>query len=68
MDNKIFYPAIFHKAEEGGFWVTFPDIPEAITEGDNMQEAYEMAVDCLGLALQLSEMKMISSRCHLPPK
>ena len=53
MDNKIFYPAIFHKAEEGGFWVTFPDIPEAITEGDNMQEAYEMAVDCLGLALSV---------------
>lgn len=21
------YPAIFHKAEEGGFWITFPDLP-----------------------------------------
>lgn len=49
--KKIFYPAVFHKAEEGGYWITFPDIPECITEGDNMDEAYNMAVDALGLAL-----------------
>ncbi len=49
--NRLFYPAVFHTAEEGGFWVTFPDIPECMTQGDNMQEAYEMAVDALGLSL-----------------
>lgn len=49
--NKLFYPAVFHKAEEDGFWVTFPDIPECMTQGDNMQDAYEMAVDALGLSL-----------------
>lgn len=49
--NKLFYPAIFHKAEEGGFWITFPDIPECMTHGDDMQHAYEMAVDVLGLAI-----------------
>ena len=49
--NKLFYPAIFHKAEEGGFWVTFPDIPECMTQGDNIQHAYEMAVEALGLSL-----------------
>ena len=49
--NKLFYPAIFHIAEEGGFWVTFPDLPECMTQGDDMQNAYEMAVDALGLAL-----------------
>lgn len=48
--NKLFYPAIFHKEEEG-FWVYFPDIPECFTEGDNMEMAYEMAVDALGLAI-----------------
>lgn len=53
--NKLFYPAIFHIAEEGGFWVTFPDLPECMTQGDNMQEAYEMAVDALGLALTSRE-------------
>lgn len=49
--EKLFYPAIFHKAEEGGFWVSFPDIPECLTEGDDMASAYEMAVDALGLAI-----------------
>ncbi len=36
--GKLFYPAIFHKAEEGGFWISFPDIPKCLTEGDDMQE------------------------------
>lgn len=49
--NKLFYPAVFHKAEEGGFWVSFPDLPECLTEGDDMSQTYERAVDALGLAL-----------------
>lgn len=49
--KKLFYPALFHKAEEGGFWISFPDIPECLTQGDDMTQAYEMAVDALGLAL-----------------
>lgn len=48
--NRLFYPAVFHK-EDGGFWITFPDFPECFTEGDDMQQAYEMAVDVLGLAI-----------------
>lgn len=48
--NKLFYPAIFHK-EDGGFWVSFPDFPECFTEGENMEEAYEMAFEALGLAI-----------------
>ena len=43
----MFYPAKFSPAEEGGFVVTFRDIPEAITQGDNMAEAQEMAADVL---------------------
>ena len=35
--KKLFYPALFHKAEEGGFWVSFPDIPECLTQGDDME-------------------------------
>lgn len=49
--NKLFYPALFHKAEEGGFWITFPDFPECMTQGDDIQDAYEMASDVLGLAI-----------------
>lgn len=53
--KKLFYPAVFHKAEEGGFWISFPDIPECLTQGEDMTEAYEMAVDALGLALTSRE-------------
>lgn len=55
--DRLFYPAVFHRAEEGGFWVTFPDIPECMTQGDDMQQAYEMAVDALGLSLTTMEEK-----------
>lgn len=48
--NKLFYPAIFHREGEG-FWVTFPDFPECFTEGDDMELAYEMAVEALGLTI-----------------
>lgn len=48
--KKVYFPALFH--EEGdGFWVSFPDIPEALTEGDSMDEAVEMAKDALGISL-----------------
>ncbi len=53
--KKLFYPALFHKAEEGGFWVSFPDLPECLTQGDDMTQAYEMAVDAFGLALVCRE-------------
>lgn len=53
--KKLFYPALFHKAEEGGFWVSFPDLPECLTQGDDMTQAYEMAMDALGLALVCRE-------------
>ena len=48
--NRLFYPAIFHQ-EEDGFWVSFPDFPECLTEGDNMDHAYQMAFEALGLAI-----------------
>lgn len=48
--NKLFYPAIFHK-EDDGFWVSFPDFPECFTEGDSMEQAYQMAFEALGLAI-----------------
>jgi antitoxin HicB len=45
------YPAKFEKAKEGGFVVTFRDIPEAITQGDTEEEAREMAADALLTAM-----------------
>ena len=49
--RQYFYPAIFHTAEEGGFWVSFPDFPECLTEGESAEDAYQMAIEALGLAL-----------------
>ena len=46
------YPARFIRdRKSGGFVVTFPDVPEAITEGDTLQEATRMAEEALELAL-----------------
>ena len=42
------YPATLTPEEqEGGFVVTFPDVPEAITQGDDVTDARRQAADCL---------------------
>ena len=41
---KLLYPAIFIPYEEG-FTVEFPDLPGCITQGDSLEEAFEMAED-----------------------
>jgi antitoxin HicB len=41
------YPALFKPADEGGYVVEFRDIPEAITQGDTLEEAEAMALDVL---------------------
>jgi len=41
------YPATLTHAAEGGYVVTFRDIPEAITQGDTEAEALDMAADVL---------------------
>ena len=46
------YPAKFTRDRlAGGFVVTFPDVPEAITQGDSLEESLEMASEALELAL-----------------
>jgi antitoxin HicB len=44
------YPVIL-TPDTGGFVVTFPDIPEAMTQGDSYAEALEMAKDALESSL-----------------
>ena len=65
--KKFFYPALFHKAEEGGFWISFPDIPECLTQGNDMSQAYEMAIDALGLALTCREKEQQPSPASSDP-
>ena len=53
---KICYPAIFHPEEDGGYSVTIPDLDQmncgCFTQGDTLEEASEMAVAAIGLALE----------------
>lgn len=41
------YPAKLMAATEGGFVVTFRDVPEAITQGEDAIDAIAMGVDAL---------------------
>src|SRR6266516_9009 len=45
------YPANFAPAEEGGFVITFPDVPEAITQGEAIEKCIEEATDALDEAI-----------------
>jgi antitoxin HicB len=46
------YPARFEHDPDGGFVVTFPDVPEAITQGEGLADARQSAAEALGLALR----------------
>lgn len=41
------YPACFYKEKEGGYSVIFPDLNHLSTCGDTLENALEMAIDCL---------------------
>ena len=45
------YFARFEPDEDHGVVVSFPDVPEAITEGDDEADVYAQAEEALGLAL-----------------
>lgn len=42
---KLVYPANFYYEEEGGYSVEIPDLLGCVTQGDNLEEAMEMAQD-----------------------
>ena len=45
------YPYVAEPQPEGGWTVTFPDVPEAVTQGDTEEEVAPMAEDALVTAL-----------------
>lgn len=49
---EYIYAARIEPDPEGGFLVTFPDVPEAITAGTTLTEARANASEALGLALR----------------
>ena len=55
------YPFDLEPQSEGGFTVTFPDVPEAITEGETVEEAHARAEDALvtGLSFYTDDAKSL---------
>jgi antitoxin HicB len=50
--EQFVYPAILTpEVADGGFVVTFVDLPEAITQGETVDEALQEAADCLEEAI-----------------
>ena len=49
--NRLAFPVKLESDESGSVLVSFPDIPEALTEGASEQEALVEAEDCLAAAL-----------------
>lgn len=46
------FPAVFSPATEGGYVVTYPDFPGAVTEGDTFEEARANATELLSLWIE----------------
>jgi antitoxin HicB len=46
-------PLVFSPQPEGGFTVTSPILPELITEGDTLEEAYSNVTDALATVIEL---------------
>ena len=51
MTDRISFLAKIVEAPEGGYVVTFPSVPEAITQGENLKDARKAAKDALETAL-----------------
>lgn len=49
---KLYYPAVFERETDGRYSINFPDVPEAITCGDDLNHGIEMAKECLGMCLE----------------
>ena len=48
----MFYVAKLTSEKDGGYSVTFPDLPGCITQGDTKEEALKMAKEALELVLE----------------
>ena len=51
MLTRYLYPVDLRPQDDGGFVVIFPDVPEALTQGDDRADALAEASDCLAEAL-----------------
>src|SRR2546425_10399517 len=67
--QRFVYPAtLTPDAEEGGFVVTFIDVPEAITQGEEVEDARREATDCLEEAIASRIVMGLPIPCPSPVK
>jgi len=61
-------PLVFTPQPEGGFTVTSPVLPELITEGDTLEEAYANVPDALAAVAELyaEEGRALPAATELP--
>ena len=61
-------PLVFSPQPEGGFTVTSPVLPELITEGDTLEEAFANVKDALAAVLELyaQEKRQLPEGVELP--
>ncbi|MDR0987515.1 MAG: type II toxin-antitoxin system HicB family antitoxin [Ruminococcus sp.] len=45
------YPAVFHPAKEGGYWIEFPDLPDCFSQGETIDECMIMSADAASIWL-----------------
>ena len=50
---NLVYAARFHPAEEGGYWIDFPDLEGCLTCGTSLAHAIEMAEEAMALYLSV---------------
>lgn len=63
---KCTYPACIYKEKTGQYSIIFPDLNDLSTFGDTLEEAMEMAVDCL--AGYIYTLKLEGEKIPLPSK
>ena len=61
--SRLAYPIRLDRQDDGSVLVSFPDVPEALTEGETAREAQAEAEDCLVAALG----GYIQDRRDIPP-
>ena len=53
VEGRIYRTVFTPDRKAGGYWVSVPELPGCVTEGDTVEDAKRMARDAIGLWLDL---------------
>ena len=60
---KYVYPAVFTEEEDGGYSISFPDIPSCYTQGEDMIDGIDL--DAIGMNLHARRIATCKYRYEL---